>query len=262
MNILSKHRCVLVAAALLILAAQIPAHGQNGPALQPEAEQLMALANQARAAVGAPLLHWDRGLAEAARKHTLRMVAEGPIAHQYSGELDVSERAGLAGAHFDLIEENVAVASTLTAIHDGWMQSKGHRENLLNPQIDSVGIAIVASRGVLYATADYSRGVQALTREQVESLVSGQIQSAGMKVRADHSLARAACLMNNGIPRSTADTPPGFVMRWEGSDLTRLPQNLVGQLKSGRYREAAVGSCDAHGDQGTFTSYRVTVLLY
>ncbi len=190
------------------------------------------------------------------------MAAEGPIAHQYPGELDVSERAGLAGAHFDLIEENVAVASTLRGIHDAWMHSKGHRENMLNPEVDSVGIAIIASRGVLYATADYSRGVQALTREQVESRVSEQIHNAGVKVRADHSLARSACLMENGIPRSAADTPPSFVMRWEGSDLARLPQNLVDQLKSGRYREAAVGSCDAHGDQGTFTSYRVAVLLY
>jgi hypothetical protein len=133
---------------------------------------------------------------------------------------------------------------------------------MLNPQVDSVGIAIVASRGVLYATADYSRGVQALTREQVESRVSEQIHSAGVKVLADHLLARSACLMDIGIPRSASDTPPGFVMRWENSDLTRLPQNLVGQLKSGRYREAAVGSCEAHGDRGTFTSYRVAVLLY
>jgi hypothetical protein len=199
---------------LLCTAMLTPARPQAGQAVEPGAAQLMALANQARATVGAPPLRWDQGLAEAARKHTLRMISEGPIAHQYPGELDVSERAGLAGAHFDLIEENVAVASSLTAIHDGWMQSKGHRENMLNPEVGSVGIAIVASRGVLYATADYSRGVQALTREQVESRFSEQIQSAGVKVLTDHSLARAACLMDNGIPRSAADTPPGFIMRW------------------------------------------------
>jgi hypothetical protein len=251
-----------VAALLLCVSALMQAGAQERRDLQPEAEQLMALANQARAAAGAPPLRWDSALAEAARKHTLRMVAEGPIAHQYPGELNVSERAGLAGAHFDLIEENVAVGPTSTVIHDGWMQSKEHRENMLNPEVDSVGIAVVASRGVLYATADYSRDVPALTREQVESRVSELIQSAGVKVVADRSLARAACIMDNGMPRSAGTMQPTFIMRWERSDLKHLPKQLVDHLASRQFTEAAVGGCDAHSDNGTFTSYRIAVLLY
>ncbi len=72
--------------------------------LQPEAEQLLALANEARAAHGASPLRWDPALAAAARQHCLRMAAEGPISHRYGGEADVSERAGQAGAQFSLIE--------------------------------------------------------------------------------------------------------------------------------------------------------------
>lgn len=262
MNTSGKYILRALVALMLCALALTQAGAQDRRDLQPEAQQLMLLANQARAAAGAPPLRWDSALAEAARKHTLRMVAEGPIAHQYPGELNVSERAGLAGAHFDLIEENVAVAPTPTGIHDGWMQSKGHRENMLNPEVDSVGIAVVASRGVLYATADYSRGVQSLTKAQVESRVSNLIQGAGVKVMADHSLARAACVMDNGMPRSADTTQPTFIMRWESSDLTRLPKNLVDHLASRQFREAAIGSCDAHSDDGTFTSYRVAILLY
>ena len=44
-------------------------------------------------------------------------------------------------------------------IHDEWMQSPGHRTNLLNPDVDHVGVAVVESRGVLYAVADYERAV-------------------------------------------------------------------------------------------------------
>lgn len=262
MNISGKPSILSLTALLLVGSALTQAGAQERRDLQPEAEQLMALANQARAAAGSPPLRWDSALAEAALKHTKRMVAEGPIAHQYPGELSFAERAGLTGAHFDLIEENVAVGPTPVEIHDEWMHSKGHRENMLNPAVDSVGIAVVASRGVLYATADYSHGVQALTQAQVESRVSELIQGAGVKVVADRRLARAACLMDNGMPGSADTRQPTFVMRWEGSDLNHLPKQLVDRIASRPFTAAAVGSCDAHGDQGTFTSYRVAVLLY
>ena len=260
--ILDKQRSLLFLAFWLLVATPLPLLAQEGREIQPEAEQLMQLANQARAAAGVQTLRWDNALAAAARKHTLRMASEGPIAHQYPGELNVSERAGLTGAHFDLIEENVAVAHSVEAIHDGWMQSKLHRENLLSPEVDSVGIAIVVSRGVLYATADYSRSVQALTREQVESRFSELIQRTGVKVLADRRLARAACTMDKGMPRSDSLSQPTFIMRWEDSDLTHLPKQLLDRLASRQYQQAAVGSCDARGNDGTFTSYRLAVLLY
>jgi hypothetical protein len=55
---------------------------------------------------------------------------------------------------------------------------------------------------------------------------------------------------------------PEFVMRWQGAELDRLPQNLVENLASGRYRQAEVGSCPARNAEGAFTVYRVAVLLY
>ena len=51
-------------------------------------------------------------------------------------------------------------------------------------------------------------------------------------------------------------------MRWQAGDLTELPQALVDQLASGNYRQAAVGSCPAQVAEGSFTAYRVAVILY
>jgi uncharacterized protein YkwD len=257
----SKHLYTFLAALSLLVPVLRAAIGQNSQAPQPEATQLVALANRARAQAGAPPLHWDSALADAARKHTLRMAAEGPIAHRYPGELDVSERAGHAGAHFDLLEENVAVASTPEAIHDGWMHSKEHRDNLLNPEVDRVGIAVVQKRGVLYATADYSRGVRAFSNSQAEEQVADLIRRSGLKV-APSSFARAACEMTSGFPNSAGGAEPGLVVRWQDSDLSHLPKGLVDNLASGSYHEAAVGSCEPKGVEGTFTVYRIAVLLY
>ena len=144
------------------------------------------------------------------------MAAEGPIAHRYPGELNLSERAGLAGVHFDLVEENVAIGPTPTVIHDEWMHSTGHRENMLNPEVDRVGIAVVASRGVLYATADYARGVQALSQTEIEKLVAELIRRVELRLaevlrwRVLPVRWRMACLGRQDHAATLRDALAGF----------------------------------------------------
>jgi len=247
-----------------LFAEQPRAFSQDGDGanIPTAAEQIFALANQARMHAGAGRLEWDPALAAAALKHCRRMAAEGPIAHRYNGELDLSARAGQAGAHFGLIEENVAVGPSAGMIHDEWMNSPGHRTNLLNPDVDRVGVAVVATRGVLYAVADYTRVVESLSAAQVEARVASMIRVSGISILGDPSDARAACMTDQGAPHSSNGLQAGFIMRWQDSELERLPQALTGRLASGQYRRAAVGSCRARGVEGSFTAYRVAVVLY
>jgi uncharacterized protein YkwD len=261
-------RLLVSCVTIVGLAGAIHAQSTPYPMPRPDqlvpaaAEQLFALANQSRAQNSAGKLQWDESLAAAAREHCMRMAAEGPIAHRYGGEPDVGTRAGQAGAHFDLIEENVAVGPTAGEIHEEWMRSPGHRANLLNPDINRVGIAVVAVRGTLYAVADYSRNVQALTQTQVEARVAELLRSHGLTILHDNAQARAACVTDSGLPPSPGGPQAMFVMRWQSADLTRLPEALSEKIASGRYRRAAVGSCPAQGLEGDFTAYRVAALLY
>jgi hypothetical protein len=225
------------------------------------AQEMVALANQTRRAQGLGTLVWDPALATAALQHCQRMAAEGPIAHRYGGEPDLTARAGDAGAHFSLIEENVAVGASAASIHQAWMESPGHRANLLNAEIDRVGIAVVAARGVLYAVADYTRGVPVLTAAQVEAQVAGLIRARGIELLKDPTDARAACALDRGWPALTG-AQPGLVFRWQGNELTQLPQELAAKIASGHYRQAAVGSCPPQDVEGQFTVYRLAVLLY
>lgn len=227
--------------------------------IQAEAWQIVTLANQARAAAGSAPLKWDPALAVAARQHCMRMAAEGAISHRFGGEPDVSERAQKAGAHFSLIEENVAIAPTPASIHSAWMHSSGHRTNLLNPAVDRVGVAVVAGRSGLYAVADYERAVPVLTQAQIEASIAKLLRDSGVTLRGDSADARAICADDGA---SISGKKPGFRMLWVGADLNRLPGHLVDRLASGRYHEAAVGSCPAEDLQGSFTAYRVAVLLY
>jgi uncharacterized protein YkwD len=240
---------------------EYPQDGAGAPDLREVAEQIFALGNQARAQAGVASLAWDPALAAAALQHCRIMAAAGPIAHQYRGEPDLGSRAAQAGAHFGLIEENVGLAQSAAAVHQGWMQSPGHRKNLLSPEVDHVGIAVVYARGVLYAVADYSSAVENLSPMQVEARVAALVRSSGVPILADHTLARSACAGNDDLLRSAA-VSPAWMIRWQNSDLAHLPRDLVKQLASGKYRKAAIGSCPAQNDGAAFTSYRVAVLLY
>lgn len=245
-----------------VLGGELRAQDSPGVPRPAMAEQLFALANQSRAQAGLEMLKWDPNLAAAAMRHCQRMAGEGEISHRYGGEPDLTERTAAAGAHFSLIEENIAVGSYPASIHDGWMHSPGHRTNLLNPQIDRVGIAVVAAQGVLFAVSDYSQAVPVLTAAEVESRVTDLIRMSGIAVKKDPHDARLACTLQRGVPGGLYGGDPGFIMRWQGADLGHLPQDLVNKLGSGEYGQADVGACPAEGGQGAFTTYRVAVLLY
>ena len=90
-----------------------------------EAWQIFVQANEARAAAGISPLAWNESLANAARKHCVRMSLEARLfAHRYKGEQDLSSRAGEAGAHFSFIVENLAVGPRLpTFTGNGWTHS-------------------------------------------------------------------------------------------------------------------------------------------
>jgi hypothetical protein len=251
---------MLISGAALALMPGV-SHGQdsNEQNLRADAEQIFALANRARAQASVERLQWDPELAQAALAHCRRMVQEGAISHQFGGEADVSVRAQKAGAHFSVIEENVAIGPSAAGVHDEWMHSQGHRENLLSPQVNRVGVAVIAARGVLYAVADYSRAVESLGTSQIETRVGEMVRRNGTVALRDSDAARQACAMDSGVP--SGQVRPRFIMRWQSGDLDELPEQLVQKLRSGQYRQASVGSCAAQGVE-SFSAYRLAVLLY
>jgi Cysteine-rich secretory protein family len=264
MDLLRKGLIVSLVLFANTLLAQASSQNGNPAVIPPEAWQIVQLVNQARAQAGAGPLQWDEALAEAARQHGLRMATEESMGHQYAGEPDISERARRTGAHFSMIAESVATGPAPADIEGGWLRSPDDRNNLLSPQVDRIGIAIVASRGTLYAVADYERSVPVLTQAQVEAAIAELLRRNGIAVLRDTTAARAACVTDEKLSqsRSEAGPQPGFVFRWEDSDLTHLPGALIERVKTPQYSQAAVGSCPAQHVEGGFTTYRVAVLLY
>jgi len=220
-----------------------------------EAWQIFVLANQARAAAGVSTLVWNQPLADAAPKHCVRMSTEGRLAHRYNGEQDMSGRVGEAGARFSFIAENLAVGSAPADIHQQWIDSVDTHAVLLNPDVDSVGVAVVQLHGMLYAVADYAHIVPVLTQVQVEAAVAGLLRAHGLGIAQDTTDARGLC-----AGRTMVSVQPSFVLIWQSSDLTQLPDDLVKILPQAHFRKAAVGNCPPV--DGNFSQYRVAALFY
>lgn len=223
------------------------------------AEQyLFAAANQDRVNNCLPTLVWNENLAVAARLHAYQMAKREQISHQFAGEQDLATRAGHAGAHFSLITENVAEAPDASRIDELWMASAGHRANLLDVKVDSVGIAVIRAHGEFYAVEDFARTLAKLSIQQQEAQVGRLIASGQLAVLPTTPAARQTCAMQRGFAGSRQ---PWFLMRYTTSNLSRLPPELISQLKSGKYRQALVGACD-QAAKGPFTAYSLAVMLY
>ena len=108
--------------------------------------------NAERAKNGSAPLRWEEQLAAVARAHSDDMTRRGYFSHDTPeglGPSDRIDRAGYScwkGSHYG-VAENIAIETTLgnldrTAAEAvrGWMNSPGHRTNLLGRQYDRTGI--------------------------------------------------------------------------------------------------------------------------
>ena len=134
------------------------------PMARPQLEgRILALVNRERESAGVKPLFFSPELARAARRHSSAMAQAGFFEHRGEGEAALFERVTASGTATDHVGENIfetneggsgAVADECVRM---WMQSDGHRLNLLSPEFDKTGIAVGISRsGENYITEDFA----------------------------------------------------------------------------------------------------------
>jgi hypothetical protein len=249
---------IWLAVAIFIVAALVLSEGSQAQSDE-KAQQILSLTNQDRADHGLTPLKWDTSLATAATAHTERMANEKSLSHQYPGEPDVSARAAQAGAHFQAIAENTAMGPNVPSIEKQWMNSVPHRTNILDPQMNVIGIAVVEKGGYLFATEDFANAAQSLNKDQVEDKVGALLHDQNIDPSGPRDQAEQVCSTDHGMPQGANAKA---IVRFQTSDLSRLPSQVAEQLRSGQFTKAAVGACSPGASEGNFTSYRVAVLLY
>lgn len=121
-----------------------PAPGEPVTPLAPgtdPAAALVDMVNRARATERSPPLERDPALDALARAHAEAMRRLKRIAHD-TGEGDPRTRVEAAGLALLATGENVAHAADVARAHRALWASPSHRENLLEPRFDKIGVGL------------------------------------------------------------------------------------------------------------------------
>ena len=168
-------RALATVISLVVLFSWVPASaqwsGQSGRQLQPAPrvrlfslmgveEALFAMTNDVRRRQGLPLFLKDESCRNAARAHSADMFIRNYFAHKDPDGRSVKERlpANPALRHWG---ENIwtgrgydprQIQHLAQVIMSGWMNSPGHRKNILSPEYTHLGIGVITNNQEVKAT--------------------------------------------------------------------------------------------------------------
>lgn len=126
-------------ALVLACALMIAPSAQASPA-----DTVLSAINAARAKAGCKPLRLDNRLVAAARSHARAMAEQNFFGHSGRDGSRISSRIRRQGYDFRSAAENIAAGQkSANAVVQSWMQSAGHRRNILNCRMTETGIAVV-----------------------------------------------------------------------------------------------------------------------
>jgi uncharacterized protein YkwD len=102
--------------------------------------------NAERVLQGVGKLHLDPELSKAARKHTTEMWKADSLYHTPSNKL--RHRV----TNWVIIGENVGVGGTVDSLHQAFMDSPAHRDNILLSTFRNVGVGVAQKNGRMWVT--------------------------------------------------------------------------------------------------------------
>jgi len=144
----------------------VPAHSQEADDLAELREAALERTNASREEAGLGSLTRSDVLDDAAQGHAADMLERDFYDHiSLEGETPFDRFLAAGGNRWAVSGENIATCTgcavpadvdRVDAFHDGWMQSPGHRENILSEGFDSFGFGIAGAGSAVYAVQTFS----------------------------------------------------------------------------------------------------------
>ncbi|MDG4779661.1 CAP domain-containing protein [Micromonospora sp. WMMD961] len=122
--------------------------GGSSGTVSSQAREVVDLVNAERAKAGCKALSIDDKLMTAAQKHSQDQADHQNMSHTGSDGSNAGVRLDRVGYAWRTYGENVAWnQKTPTSVMDAWMNSSGHRANILNCAFTEIGVGIANSNG-------------------------------------------------------------------------------------------------------------------
>lgn len=141
-----------------------PNYNQSDSYILEIEEAIFTRVNLERTANGLQPLNYNNTMQNYARIKSKDMGDRGYFAHENpEGELITAQmkRDGINytawGENIAYIQGNYSNSSLATQFMDNWMNSQGHRENILSPNFKSIGIGVYKIGNTYYATQEFYR---------------------------------------------------------------------------------------------------------
>ncbi|MFE2151114.1 CAP domain-containing protein [Streptomyces lavendulae] len=116
---------------------------EASPAPSGAVAEVVALVNKERAAVGCPAVTVNAQLTKAAQDHSADMAAHATMSHTGSDGSDPGQRITAAQYMWKTYGENVAYGyPTAAKVMEGWMNSPGHKRNILDCSFKEIGVGL------------------------------------------------------------------------------------------------------------------------
>ncbi len=114
----------------------------------PLLDRVLELTNAERARAGLPALGWNAQLAQAAQAHSEDQARRNTLTHYGPNGESPGDRISLTGYRYRSWAENAAMGyRSAESVMAGWMNSSGHRANILRTNVSEIGLGLAYSSG-------------------------------------------------------------------------------------------------------------------
>lgn len=125
-------------------------------ALTTDEKRAFDLMNADRTANGLPALKLNMNVVKVARAHGQDMINRNFFAHENPNGLSPFDRMRANGIQFSYAGENLAINRTVDLAEKAFMNSPGHRANILSPNYTEVGIGVrYDANGSVYVVQNF-----------------------------------------------------------------------------------------------------------
>lgn len=127
----------------------------------PPAQEMLTMVNAARERVGCAAVELDGRLTAAATKHSTDMAGNDYFSHTGRNGSSFSDRTQAEGYPTPRSENIAAGETTAQTTFTQWMDSSGHRRNILDCSVKDMGLGVATDPGSTYRTywtQEFGRG--------------------------------------------------------------------------------------------------------